>query len=156
MIPAGSTFTCRTAPPGADTARSWSRPTAPAATATSKPSTGRRASSRRSSRCAVRLGLSGRRHALASAGGGDLPAARALRDRFAIAADAEVTLEANPEDVTREAIAAWRAAGVNRISAGIQSLADGELAAVGRRHDAARAREALELLVASGLSSRGT
>jgi oxygen-independent coproporphyrinogen-3 oxidase len=78
-----------------------------------------------------------------------------LRERFAIAADGEVTLEANPEDVSPEAIAAWRSAGVNRVSAGIQSLADGELAAVGRRHDAARAREALELLVASGLSISG-
>ena len=78
-----------------------------------------------------------------------------LREAFAIAPDAEVTLEANPEDVTREAIDAWRAAGVNRISAGIQSLADGELAAVGRRHDAARARHALALLVASGLSVSG-
>lgn len=78
-----------------------------------------------------------------------------LRERFTIAAESEITLEANPEDVTPEAIAAWRSAGVNRVSAGIQSLADGELAAVGRRHDAARAREALELLVASGLSTSG-
>ena len=78
-----------------------------------------------------------------------------LRDRFVVAEDSEVTLEANPEDVTPEAIAAWRSAGVNRISAGIQSLADGELAAVGRRHDAARAREALELLAASDLSISG-
>ena len=78
-----------------------------------------------------------------------------LRERFAIAGNAEVTLEANPEDVTPEAISAWSTAGVNRISAGIQSLADGELAAVGRRHDAARARDALELLAASGLSISG-
>ena len=78
-----------------------------------------------------------------------------LRERFAISEDAEVTLEANPEDVTPEAIAAWSAAGVNRISAGIQSLADGELAAVGRRHDAARARDALQILAASGLSISG-
>lgn len=78
-----------------------------------------------------------------------------LRARFAIAADAEVTLEANPEDVTHAAIHAWRTAGVNRVSAGIQSLADGELASVGRRHDAVRAREALELLTASGLSISG-
>ncbi len=78
-----------------------------------------------------------------------------LRARFAIASDCEVTLEANPEDVLPEAVRAWRAAGVNRISAGIQSLADGELAAVGRRHDALRAREALGLLGASGLAVSG-
>ncbi|MEX0879917.1 MAG: radical SAM family heme chaperone HemW [Thermoanaerobaculia bacterium] len=78
-----------------------------------------------------------------------------LRARFTIHPDCEVTLEANPEDVLPEAVHAWRAAGVNRISAGIQSLADGELAAVGRRHDALRAREALGLLGASGLSVSG-
>lgn len=78
-----------------------------------------------------------------------------LRARFAIASDCEVTLEANPEDVLPEAVRAWRAAGVNRISAGIQSLADGELAAVGRRHDALRAREVLGLLGASGLAISG-
>ncbi len=78
-----------------------------------------------------------------------------LRSRFAIEAGAEVTLEANPEDVTAEAVRAWKDAGVNRVSAGVQSLADRELAAVGRRHDAAKARAALELLVGSGLSVSG-
>jgi oxygen-independent coproporphyrinogen-3 oxidase len=78
-----------------------------------------------------------------------------LRGAFAIAAGAEVTLEANPEDVTPGAVDAWMRAGVNRVSAGIQSLADPELQAVGRRHDAARAREALALLVGAGLSVSG-
>jgi oxygen-independent coproporphyrinogen III oxidase len=78
-----------------------------------------------------------------------------LRTRFAVAAGAEVTLEANPEDVTAETSAAWVDAGVNRISVGIQSLADAELSAVGRRHDAARAREALKLLSRSGKSISG-
>lgn len=79
----------------------------------------------------------------------------ALRRRFRVARDSEVTLEANPEDVTPEAVAAWREAGIDRVSAGIQSLADAELAAVGRRHDAARARAALERLVGAGLSVSG-
>ena len=79
-----------------------------------------------------------------------------LRRRFpVVAADAEVTLEANPEDVTLAAVGAWEAAGVNRVSLGVQSLQDAELSAVGRRHDAARAREALETLGKSGLSISG-
>src|SRR5262249_32086825 len=53
------------------------------------------------------------------------------------------------------AVAAWRAAGVGRVSVGVQSLGDAELAAVGRRHDAARARQALDLLSGSGLSVSG-
>jgi oxygen-independent coproporphyrinogen-3 oxidase len=78
-----------------------------------------------------------------------------LRSRFRVTVGAEVTLEANPEDVTEEAVAVWRDAGVNRISVGVQSLEDRELAAVGRRHDAARARRALERLTTSGLSVSG-
>ena len=75
-----------------------------------------------------------------------------LRRRFAFEADSEVTLEANPEDVTVSRRDAWAAAGVNRVSVGVQSFDDGELAAVGRRHDAAGARRALERLAGSGLS----
>lgn len=78
-----------------------------------------------------------------------------LRARFSIASDAEVTLEANPEDVTAGAVRAWTAAGINRVSLGVQSLDDAELSAVGRRHDSARARCALEALAGSGLSISG-
>ena len=69
-----------------------------------------------------------------------------IRAAFAIAPGSEVTLEANPEDVTPERRDAWIAAGVTRVSVGIQSFSDRELAAVGRRHDAARARQALAVL----------
>jgi oxygen-independent coproporphyrinogen-3 oxidase len=78
-----------------------------------------------------------------------------LRGRFALLAGAEITLEANPEDVRESAVSAWAEAGVTRISVGVQSLADAELAAVGRRHDARRAREALDTVRASGLSASG-
>ena len=78
-----------------------------------------------------------------------------LRGRFSISADAEVTLEANPEDVTGSALAGWTEGGVNRVSVGVQALSDAELAAVGRRHDAARARAALGELARSGLSVSG-
>jgi oxygen-independent coproporphyrinogen-3 oxidase len=76
----------------------------------------------------------------------------ALLSSFEVAADAEITLEANPEDVTREAARAWRDYGVTRVSVGVQSLNDRELAAVGRRHDSRRARRALEVLGGTDLS----
>jgi oxygen-independent coproporphyrinogen-3 oxidase len=79
----------------------------------------------------------------------------ALRARFRFAADSEITLEANPEDVTAAAAAAWAAGGVTRVSVGVQSLADEELSAVGRRHDADRARDALAILTRSGHSVSG-
>ena len=79
----------------------------------------------------------------------------ALRRRFSVASDSEVTLEANPEDVTPDAVSAWREAGIDRVSVGIQALADRELSAVGRRHDAAGARTALGRLTGAGLSVSG-
>ena len=74
-----------------------------------------------------------------------------LRKRFTIAADAEVSMEANPEDVTDPAVAAWRALGVNRLSIGVQSFHDAELTAIGRIHDRAAALAALRLAVAAGM-----
>lgn len=74
-----------------------------------------------------------------------------LRRRFAIGNDAEVSMEANPEDVTPEALAAWRGLGVNRVSIGVQSFHDDELAAIGRVHDRARAIEAVRLASSAGV-----
>ena len=75
-----------------------------------------------------------------------------LRRRFAVDEGSEVTLEANPEDVTAELAADWKAAGVNRVSVGVQSLQDSELSAVGRRHDADGARRALDRLSQAEIS----
>ena len=58
----------------------------------------------------------------------------------------EFTVEVNPDDVTGELADAWRGAGVDRVSMGVQSLVDGELRAIGRRHDSRRAREAYDTL----------
>ena len=55
---------------------------------------------------------------------------------------AEITLEANPETVTEETLAGFRAAGVNRISFGVQSARDSQLRTLGRPHNAAQARAA--------------
>lgn len=58
----------------------------------------------------------------------------------------EFTIEVNPDDVTREKAEAWRAAGVGRVSMGVQSLIDSELKFIGRRHDAATAIQAYGIL----------
>lgn len=67
----------------------------------------------------------------------------ACREAFIIASDAEVTLEANPETVSVETLSGFLAAGVNRLSVGVQSLRDEELRRLSRLHGAARAREAV-------------
>jgi oxygen-independent coproporphyrinogen-3 oxidase len=74
-----------------------------------------------------------------------------IRERFHVVEDAEVTLEANPEDITPEAIAAWRELGVNRLSVGVQSFHDAELLPLGRIHGRERARQAVADAVASGM-----
>jgi oxygen-independent coproporphyrinogen-3 oxidase len=68
-----------------------------------------------------------------------------------IAADAEVTLEANPDDVTPAAATAWRAAGVNRISLGVQSFDPAVLDWMHRTHTAAQVPLAVDALRASGI-----
>jgi oxygen-independent coproporphyrinogen-3 oxidase len=73
----------------------------------------------------------------------------ALRDRLALPASAEVTLEANPDSVDAARLAAWRAAGVNRLSIGVQSFDPGVLRKLGRRHGPEEAERAVRLAVAS-------
>ena len=67
-----------------------------------------------------------------------------VRGHFAIAPDTEVTVECNPESVSRDKLTAYRAAGVTRISLGVQSLDDVILPRLGRLHDAGGARRAFE------------
>ncbi|MDE3155664.1 MAG: radical SAM family heme chaperone HemW [Acidobacteriota bacterium] len=67
----------------------------------------------------------------------------ACRGAFDLSADTEVTLEANPETVTTERLAGFHAAGVNRLSFGVQSFRDEELQRLGRLHSAERAADAL-------------
>ena len=68
-----------------------------------------------------------------------------LRARLPLAPDAEITLEANPGTVEAEKFAGFRAAGINRVSLGIQTFNDVHLRALGRIHDAEAARRAAEL-----------
>ncbi len=76
-----------------------------------------------------------------------------IRTNYDIAADAEVSMEANPEDVTPEALDAWRSMGVNRLSIGVQSFHDDELRAISRIHDRERAIEAVSLAARSGIKT---
>lgn len=67
-----------------------------------------------------------------------------INDSWGLAADAEVTLEANPTSVEAEKFKGFRAAGVNRVSLGVQSLDDAQLKFLGRKHDVKEALQAIE------------
>jgi putative oxygen-independent coproporphyrinogen III oxidase len=77
----------------------------------------------------------------------------ACRHAFQVEADAEVSLEANPETVTLERLAGFRAAGINRLSFGVQSFRDEELRRLGRLHSAERAADAYALARAAGFDN---
>ncbi|MGH2459924.1 MAG: radical SAM family heme chaperone HemW [Chloroflexota bacterium] len=73
--------------------------------------------------------------------------------RWPIAKDAEVTLEANPGDLSVDRLRALREAGVNRLSLGVQSFDDRMLRRLGRRHDAATARRAFRQAREAGFAN---
>ena len=77
----------------------------------------------------------------------------AVRAQFAVERGAEVTVECNPESVSREKMVAYRAAGVNRVSLGVQSLDDSILPVLGRLHDARGARRAYEEVRGAGFEN---
>ena len=66
-----------------------------------------------------------------------------VRARLPLEADAEITLEANPGTFEKDRFRAFREAGVNRLSIGVQSFDDAKLKALGRVHDGAQARAAV-------------
>ena len=65
----------------------------------------------------------------------------------------EITLEANPGDITAEKARAWREMGINRLSIGIQSFNDELLQLIGRRHNAEQARQAVAAAQAAGFDN---
>ena len=71
-----------------------------------------------------------------------------IRTRIPVDPEAEITLEANPGTFEAARFRGYRAAGVNRLSVGVQSFSDARLAAIGRVHGADEARRALEAALA--------
>lgn len=77
----------------------------------------------------------------------------ACRNAFAVDAEAEITLEANPGTLTQEQLAGLRAAGINRLSMGAQSFDAGLLKELGRIHSPAEITQAVEYARAAGFTS---
>lgn len=75
------------------------------------------------------------------------------RRAWGVASDAEITLEANPETATPERLAGFRAAGVNRLSIGVQSFSDAELRRLSRLHSAEKATAAFRAARVTGFDN---
>lgn len=68
-----------------------------------------------------------------------------VHELFEVSDDAEITLEANPDDITTEVLNAWRTSGVNRLSIGIQTFNDNRLKFLNRAHDSIEAIRSVKL-----------
>src|SRR5262249_22596681 len=75
------------------------------------------------------------------------------RRKFDLAPNSEITAEANPGSVSQDYLKELRAAGVNRLSFGVQSFDDGELQMIGRAHSSEEAREAAQMARAAGFTN---
>ena len=76
-----------------------------------------------------------------------------IRAAFCVSPEAEVTMEGNPGTLTEENLCAYRAAGVNRLSLGVQSFSDELLRRVGRIHTARQAADAVRLARSAGFEN---
>ena len=76
-----------------------------------------------------------------------------LHQRFNISPSAEITLEANPDDITAEKVSAWRESGINRLSIGIQSFYEEHLLWMNRAHSATQALECISIARQGGIAN---
>ena len=78
-----------------------------------------------------------------------------LLDHFNLTPNAEITIEANPCDITRNKAHALKALGFNRVNLGVQSFDDGALKFLGRRHSSENAENAIDFLRSAGFQNMG-
>ena len=76
-----------------------------------------------------------------------------IRQKFSIVTDAEITLEANPDDINPTVLQAWLQAGINRLSLGIQSFNEAELKWMNRAHHAAQSLQSIDQIQAAGFQN---
>ncbi len=77
----------------------------------------------------------------------------ALRNKFSFKNTIEITLEANPDDITPEKLNLWKQAGINRLSVGIQSFIEEELVWMNRAHTAKESIKCIDEIVAAGFTN---
>lgn len=74
----------------------------------------------------------------------------ALHQKFRIAPDAEITLEANPDDISEQLLASWKSVGINRLSIGVQSFFEEDLKWMNRAHSAEQSVNSIVLAQHAG------
>ena len=77
---------------------------------------------------------------------------KTICNKFRIDDHPEITLEANPDDITAQRLSEWRIAGINRLSIGVQSFHDADLLWMNRAHNASQAKQAVVMAKEAGFS----
>ena len=75
-----------------------------------------------------------------------------LQQKFTISSDAEITIEANPDDITTAVVKEWMLSGINRLSLGVQSFFDEELTWMNRAHNATHANKSINDILSAGIT----
>ena len=76
-----------------------------------------------------------------------------VQQNFTVNKQAEFTLEANPDDITKETLHQWLQLGINRLSLGVQSFNEVELKWMNRAHNASQSRQSINDIIAAGFSN---
>lgn len=77
----------------------------------------------------------------------------AIKNNYSISKDAEITIEANPDDISKEKLSTWKEAGINRLSMGIQSFKQRDLEWMNRAHNTTQAVESIVLAKNAGFNN---
>ncbi|MEO5648294.1 MAG: radical SAM family heme chaperone HemW [Ginsengibacter sp.] len=76
-----------------------------------------------------------------------------IKEKYSVKSNAEITLEANPDDISFEKVREWRGAGINRLSIGIQSFIERDLIWMNRAHNASQALDCIHLAKEAGFDN---
>lgn len=77
----------------------------------------------------------------------------AAYQNYKIEPNAEITLEANPDDISESKLSKWRSVGINRLSLGVQSFSNADLLWMNRAHNAVQARDSIHLIKDAGFNN---
>lgn len=77
----------------------------------------------------------------------------AIFKKFSVAANAEITLEANPDDISHESLLQWKQTGINRFSLGVQSFDEDELTWMNRAHNAEESLQSIRMIQDTGFTN---
>ncbi|MEO7960192.1 MAG: radical SAM protein, partial [Ginsengibacter sp.] len=77
----------------------------------------------------------------------------AVRTNYLVSKNAEITIEANPDDISAEILTGWLASGINRLSIGVQSFKEADLLWMNRAHNSGQAMKCLDMIADAGFAN---